>query len=128
MTPEGRLFQEEFLPLFRQLIRNACVNTGQPASGHEDLSVATLQEFFAKRGLRGEVFHAQKGRGNLLIRVPGTDPGAPSLVFMGHLDVVPAQAADWSVDPFAAEIRDGQVWGRGAVDMLCWTAAQAVPG
>jgi acetylornithine deacetylase/succinyl-diaminopimelate desuccinylase-like protein len=47
-------------------------------------------------------------------------------MFMGHLDVVPAQAADWSVDPFAAEVRDGQVWGRGAVDMLCWTAAQAV--
>jgi acetylornithine deacetylase/succinyl-diaminopimelate desuccinylase-like protein len=126
MTVEDRLFQDEFLPLFRQLIRNACVNTGHPDSGHEDRSVATLEQYFAGRGLAGKVFRAREGRGSLLVRVPGTDPEAPSLMLMGHLDVVPAQADDWSADPFAAEIRDGQVWGRGAVDMLCWTAAQAV--
>ena len=120
------VFQQEFLPLFRQLIQNACVNTGQPDSGQEDRSIMTLLAFFAKRGLVGDVYHAREGRGNLVIRVPGTDPEAPSLMFMGHLDVVPAQAADWSTDPFGAEIREGQVWGRGAVDMLCWTAAQAV--
>ncbi len=126
MTVDDALFRDEFLPLFRQLIRNACVNTGEAASGHEDDSVATLTQYFAGKGLQGQVFHAQPGRGNLLIRVPGSDPGAPSLMFMGHLDVVPAQASDWSADPFAAEVKDGQVWGRGAVDMLCWTAAQAV--
>ena len=126
MSPDDQLFQDEFLPLFRQLIRNACVNTGQPDSGHEDRSIATLQDYFARRGLTGDVYHAREGRGNLVIRIPGTDPSAPSLMFMGHLDVVPAQASDWSVDPFGAEVRDGQVWGRGAVDMLCWTAAQAV--
>ena len=126
MTPNDSLFQEEFLPLFRQLVRNACVNTGHPESGNEDRSVETLQAYFHSKGLEGEVFHAQKGRGNLLLRVSGTDPRAPSLMFMGHLDMVPAQASDWSVDPFAAEIRDNQVWGRGTVDMLCWTAAQAV--
>lgn len=120
------VFQQEFLPLYQQLIRNACVNTGHPDSGTEDRSVATLQAYFATKGLEGKVFHAREGRGNLLVRVPGTNPKAPSLMFMGHLDVVPAQASDWSVDPFAAEIKEGQVWGRGAVDMLCWTAAQAV--
>jgi acetylornithine deacetylase/succinyl-diaminopimelate desuccinylase-like protein len=131
MTTSDPVFRNEFLPLFQQLIRNACVNTGAPDSGGEDRSVATLVEFFARRGLTGphvrqKVFHARPGRGCLLVRVAGTDPRAPSLMYMGHLDVVPAQAADWSVDPFGAEVKDGQVWGRGTVDMLCWTAAQAV--
>ncbi|MEI8092609.1 MAG: M20/M25/M40 family metallo-hydrolase [Spirochaetales bacterium] len=120
------VFLEVFLPLFRQLIQNACINTGEPDSGHEDRNIAVLQAYFERNGLYGEVFHARPGRGNLLLRVPGKDPKAKSLMFMGHVDVVPASAADWSVDPFAAEIRDNQVWGRGAVDMLCWTAAQAV--
>lgn len=126
MLPGERLFQEEFLPLFQELVRNACVNTGHPDSGNEDRSVATLTRYFARRGLPTQTFHAREGRGNLLVRVAGHDSEAPSLMFMGHLDVVPAQAADWSVDPFAAEVKDGEVWGRGAVDMLCWTAAQAV--
>ena len=120
------VFDETFLPLFRQLIQNACVNTGDPDSGHEDRSIAVLRAFFEAKGLPCQVFYARPGRGNLLVRVKGTDPAAKSLMFMGHVDVVPAQAADWSVDPFGAEVRDGQVWGRGAVDMLCWTAAQAV--
>jgi acetylornithine deacetylase/succinyl-diaminopimelate desuccinylase-like protein len=124
MSPDPAF--DEFLPLFQQLIRNACVNTGDPDSGHEDRSVATLQAYFAGKGLTGKVFHVRPGRGSLLVRVPGTDPAAPSLMFMSHIDVVPAEAADWTSDPFGAEIRDGHVWGRGAVDMLCWTAAQAV--
>jgi len=119
-------FRDEFIPLFRSLIRNACVNTGDADSGDEDRSVATLQKYFAQKGLSGTVLHARPGRGNLLIRIPGKVPGSPSLMFMGHLDVVPAEASDWSVDPFSAEEKDGQIWGRGAVDMLCWTAAQAV--
>lgn len=126
MTASDPVFQEEFLPLFRQLICNACVNTGDPDSGHEDRSIATLKAYLDGKGLVSEVYHARPGRGNLVCRVRGTDPRAPSLMFMGHVDVVPADAADWSVDPFSAEVRDGQVWGRGAVDMLCWTAAQAV--
>jgi len=126
MSAPRRVFEEDFLPLFRQLIQNACVNTGDPDSGFEDRSIATLQAYFDRKGLVTQVFHARPGRGSLLVKIPGTAPGAPSLMFMGHVDVVPAEAADWSSDPFAAEVRDGQVWGRGAVDMLCWTAAQAV--
>src|SRR3546814_3508024 len=56
-------------------------------------------------------------RTNVMARVPGRDADKPALVLHGHLDVVPAIAADWSVDPFAGEIRDGLLWGRGAVDM-----------
>ena len=51
------------------------------------------------------------------MRIPGVDRGRPALCIHGHLDVVPATAADWQVDPFSAELRDGCIWGRGAVDM-----------
>jgi len=123
---ERPIFREVFLPLYRQLIQNACVNTGDADSGHEDRSIEVLRGFFEARGRPCQVFHARPGRGDLLVGVKGTDPSAKSLMFMGHLDVVPASAADWSVDPFAAEVKENQVWGRGAIDMLCWTAAQAV--
>jgi acetylornithine deacetylase/succinyl-diaminopimelate desuccinylase-like protein len=59
----------------------------------------------------------QPGRGNVILRVPGSDPARGALVVHGHLDVVPADARDWTVPPFAGEVRDGYVWGRGAVDM-----------
>ncbi|BCY08428.1 M20/M25/M40 family metallo-hydrolase [Actinoplanes sp. L3-i22] len=57
------------------------------------------------------------GRGNVIARLPGADPARGALLVHGHLDVVPADAAEWSVHPFAGEVRDGYVWGRGAVDM-----------
>ena len=58
-----------------------------------------------------------KGRTNVVARIEGTDPAADALLLHGHLDVVPARADDWTVHPFSGEIRDGVVWGRGAVDM-----------
>src|SRR3546814_13411487 len=61
-------------------------------------------------------------RTNVMARVPGRDADKPALVLHGHLDVVPAIAADWSVDPFAGEIREGLLWGRGAVDRKNMTA------
>ena len=57
------------------------------------------------------------GRANVVARIAGTDPGAAALLVHGHLDVVPAEPADWKVHPFSGEVRDGVVWGRGAVDM-----------
>ncbi|MGH7292951.1 MAG: M20/M25/M40 family metallo-hydrolase, partial [Myxococcota bacterium] len=68
-------------------------------------------------GLQPEYFEPIPRRTNVMARVPGRNPDKPALVLHGHLDVVPAMAADWSVDPFAGEIRDGMLWGRGAVDM-----------
>ncbi|NNM54193.1 MAG: M20/M25/M40 family metallo-hydrolase [Spirochaetales bacterium] len=129
VTPEELerpVFRYRLLPLFRDLIRCGCVNTGEPDSGQEDRAVAVLREFFASYGLETRILHGRPGRGNLLVKVPGSDATAPSLTYMNHVDVVPANAADWSCDPFAADLKDGQVWGRGAVDMLCWTACQAV--
>ncbi|MFE9022582.1 M20/M25/M40 family metallo-hydrolase [Streptomyces sp. NPDC007808] len=71
----------------------------------------------AEAGLEPTLLERTRGRTNVVARIEGTDPSADALLVHGHLDVVPAQAAEWSVHPFSGEIRDGVVWGRGAVDM-----------
>ncbi|MFE9432966.1 M20/M25/M40 family metallo-hydrolase [Streptomyces sp. NPDC006640] len=71
----------------------------------------------AEAGLEPTLLERTEGRTNVVARVPGTDPSADALLVHGHLDVVPAQAEDWTVHPFSGEVRDGVVWGRGAVDM-----------
>lgn len=114
--------QSETIDLLRALIRNACVNDGTPTSGNEHRSVTTLSDYF---GIDGTVFEPLPGRSSVLYRVEGREPGAPSLLLMGHTDVVPANPDGWSVDPFAADVADGFVWGRGAIDMLNVTAAMA---
>ncbi len=115
--------RDETIELLQALIRNACVNDGTAGSGFEHRSVATLAEYL---GAEGTVFEPMPGRQSVLYRVPGTDPSAPSLLMMGHTDVVPVNEDGWSRDPFGAEIVDGFVWGRGAIDMLNVTAAMAV--
>ena len=104
------------------LIRNACVNDGTPDSGGEVRAVETLASYF---GREGEVFEPHPGRQSVVYRIPGTTPGAPRLMLMGHTDVVPVTPSGWSIDPFGGERRDGFIWGRGAVDMLNLTAAMA---
>ena len=113
----------EVIELLQKLIRNACVNTGSVDGGDEYRSVATLQEFF---GAEGQVFEPKPGRQSLVYRVKGTDPSAPSLALVPHIDVVPVDADGWTQDPFGADIVDGFVYGRGAVDMLNMVAAFAV--
>ncbi len=113
----------EAVELLRALIRNACVNDGTAASGHEHRSVETLREYF---GVAGEVFESAPGRQTLLYRIPGHDPDAPSLALAPHLDVVPVDESGWTQDPFGADIVDDFVYGRGAVDMLNVTATMAV--
>ncbi|MEV0636606.1 M20/M25/M40 family metallo-hydrolase [Streptomyces sp. NPDC050619] len=71
----------------------------------------------AEAGLEPTLLERTRGRTNVVARIEGTDPSAAALLVHGHLDVVPAEARDWSVHPFSGEIRDGVVWGRGAVDM-----------
>ena len=112
----------EVVDLLQAMIRNACVNTGLIDSGHEHRSVATLQSFF---GVAGQVFEPAPGRQSLVYRVAGSDPAAPSLALVPHLDVVPVDPEGWTQDPFGADIVDGFVYGRGAVDMLNIAAAFA---
>ena len=116
----------EATDLLRQLIRNQCVNDGRVESGHETRSVDLLGNYLEGAGLDLERYEPQPGRSSLVTRIEGSDPQAPSLLLMGHTDVVPVNPEGWSRDPFGAEIVDGFVWGRGAVDMLNETATMAL--
>jgi acetylornithine deacetylase/succinyl-diaminopimelate desuccinylase-like protein len=118
--------QDETTDLLQQLIQNACVNDGRVESGGEIRSVDLLQQYLGSAGLDVERYEPQPGRASLVARIEGSDPNAPSLLLMGHTDVVPVNADGWSREPFSGEIVDGFVWGRGAVDMLNITASQAV--
>ncbi len=122
----GKIVEKKVIPLLSEMIRNRCVNNGSPASGNETKSAETLKSFFNSYGIDSEILFSKPNRGNLLVRIPGTDPSASSLMFMGHMDVVPADRNRWSCDPFKAVIKDGYIYGRGCVDMLNITAASAV--
>ena len=111
------------IDLLQALIRNECVSDGSVSSGHEERSVRTLTDFF---GVEGIVVEPAEGRQSLIYRIQGADPTSPSLAFVPHLDVVPANESAWTVDPFSAEIKDGFLYGRGAVDMLNIVASIAV--
>ncbi len=106
-----------------EMIRNACINTGAPTSGQEIRSVRTVQDYL---GDEGTVVEPVEGRASVVYRLNGRNPSAPALLLIPHLDVVPANASDWTFDPFSAERSEGFVWGRGAVDMLNVTAAMIV--
>jgi acetylornithine deacetylase/succinyl-diaminopimelate desuccinylase-like protein len=116
----------EVTELLQQLIRNECVNDGTAESGQEIRSVDTLQSYFEGSGVDLQRFEPLPGRGSLVARLQGSDPSAPTLMLMGHIDVVPVNPANWHRDPFGGELKDGVVWGRGAVDMLNLTASMAV--
>jgi acetylornithine deacetylase/succinyl-diaminopimelate desuccinylase-like protein len=112
--------------LLQQLIRNECVNDGTPDSGEETRNADLLTDYLEGVGLDVERFTPREGRDSIVARIEGTDPNAPSLCLMGHTDVVPVNPAGWDHDPFAGEIIDGEVWGRGALDMLNLTSSMAV--
>jgi acetylornithine deacetylase/succinyl-diaminopimelate desuccinylase-like protein len=116
---------DDAIALLRQLVRSACVNDGAIDSGQEQRNVAVLQRFFADTGLTLDVVEPHPGRSSVVVRIAGSDPDAPSLALVGHLDVVPVQTDGWSRDPFEADIVDGVIYGRGTLDMLYLTASYA---
>ncbi|MEM8904484.1 MAG: M20/M25/M40 family metallo-hydrolase, partial [Actinomycetota bacterium] len=116
----------ETVELLQQLIRNACVNDGTPDSGGEERNADLLRDVLDGAGLDQESFDSRPGRRSVVARIEGTDPEAPSLCLLGHTDVVPISPGGWSRDPFGGELVDGEVWGRGAVDMLNLTSSMAV--
>lgn len=101
----------------RDLIRIDTSNWGEGTSNGEREAADYCAEILRQAGLEPQFFERAEGRTNVVARMTGTDPEAGALVVHGHLDVVPAQAEDWQVDPFSAELIDGLIWGRGAVDM-----------
>ena len=118
--------EREATDLLRTMIRNACVNDGTQASGQEARNADAIEAYFAGSGLTCERYTAAPGRVSLIARIEGRDRQAPTLLLMGHTDVVPVNASGWSRDPFSADVADGIVWGRGATDMLNITSTMAV--
>ena len=117
---------DEATELLQQLIRNRCVNDGTPDSGGEVRSAETLGAYLAGPGMDITQYESHPGRGSVALRVEGSDRHAPTLLMMGHLDVVPADPSGWRRDPFCGDLVDGDIWGRGALDMLSITATMAV--
>jgi acetylornithine deacetylase/succinyl-diaminopimelate desuccinylase-like protein len=116
----------ETTELLQALIRNECVNDGTPDSGHETRNADLLAGYLGSAGLAVQQFESRPGRGSVVARIEGSDPEAPTLCLMGHTDVVPVNPDGWSRDPFGGELVDGEVWGRGAIDMLNLTSSMAV--
>ncbi|GHE35855.1 M20/M25/M40 family metallo-hydrolase [Streptomyces griseoaurantiacus] len=107
---------EEVVRFTSDLIRIDTTNRGG-GDCRERPAAEYAAERLAEAGLEPVLLERTPGRANVVARLAGTDPAAEALLVHGHLDVVPARADEWSVHPFSGEVRDGVVWGRGAVDM-----------
>jgi acetylornithine deacetylase/succinyl-diaminopimelate desuccinylase-like protein len=111
--------EREVTELLRTLIR---INTTNPP-GNETASANYIAQYLGKEGFKTEVIESTSGRGSVVTRLKGTGE-KPSLLLLSHLDVVAANAKEWSIDPFAGEVKDGYVYGRGAYDMKSMTAIE----
>ena len=109
--------QDEVVDLCRDLIRFESVNDGTGRGPGERACAEYVAEKLAEVGLEPQVFESAPNRTSVVARWEGEDPGRDALLIHGHLDVVPAEPKEWTYDPFAGEVADGCVWGRGAVDM-----------
>ena len=110
--------QDEAVGICRDLIRFASVNDGTGRGKGEREAAEHVAGLLAEVGLEPQVFESAPNRTSVVARVEGEDRDRPALLIHGHLDVVPAEPKEWTYDPFAGEIADGALWGRGAVDML----------
>jgi acetylornithine deacetylase/succinyl-diaminopimelate desuccinylase-like protein len=113
--------REEATELLRQLIRLDTVNP----PGNETAAAELLRAYLEESGVDCELFAKVPERANLVARIPGRGSG-PRLALLSHTDTVVADAAEWRLDPWSGELRDGEIWGRGALDMKGQVAASAV--
>ncbi len=113
--------REEVTEVLRGLIR---IDTTNPP-GNETAAAEFLRDYLQARGVECELYARVPERANLVARIPGRGDGLRVLL-LSHTDVVLADASEWSADPFGGELRDGEVWGRGALDMKGQVAASAV--
>ncbi|MDQ0989985.1 M20/M25/M40 family metallo-hydrolase [Streptomyces sp. V3I7] len=116
-TARGVTGEDEVVDLCRDLIRFDTSNYGDHSGPGERKSAEYVAEKLAEVGLEPRIFESHPGRASTVARIEGEDPSRPALLIHGHLDVVPANADDWTHHPFSGEVTDGCVWGRGAVDM-----------
>jgi acetylornithine deacetylase/succinyl-diaminopimelate desuccinylase-like protein len=113
--------RDEATTLLQELLR---LDTTNPP-GNETQAAELLRDYLEEAGVSCDLLAAEPGRANLVARIPGAGDGKRFLL-LSHTDVVPADAADWTVPPFSGELRDDCVWGRGALDMKGQVAAAAV--
>jgi acetylornithine deacetylase/succinyl-diaminopimelate desuccinylase-like protein len=113
--------REEVTELLQELIR---IDTTNPP-GNETVAAELLRDYLEESGAQVELYARVPERANVVARIPGRGNG-PKLLLLSHTDVVLADPAEWSADPFGGELRDGEVWGRGALDMKGQVAASAV--
>jgi acetylornithine deacetylase/succinyl-diaminopimelate desuccinylase-like protein len=118
-VPERDDLERRTTELLQRLIRFKTVNP----PGDEQAAQEFLRELLTAAGFECELLAAVEGRPNLVARLPGPSDG-PRLCYLGHVDTVLADPGDWSVDPWSGELRDGCVWGRGALDMKSQVAAE----
>ena len=111
----------EVVELLRRLIQTDTVNP----PGNETRAAELLREYLGDSGVRCELYGKTPERANLVARIPGRG-GGPRLLLLSHTDTVLADPEEWSVDPWSGEVKDGHVWGRGALDMKGQVAASAV--
>jgi len=108
--------EADVIEICRDLIRIPSVNYGDGRGDEAEVS-RYVQRKLQEVRISTEIFESAPNRCNVIANIPGSDRSLPGLVMNGHLDVVPASVEDWTVDPFSADVRDGCIWGRGAVDM-----------
>lgn len=118
--PENEEIKKEATDLLVKLIR---IKTENPP-GNETPAAEFLYDFLSKEGFDPELLESSEGRGNVLVRMSGS--GKKSLLLLSHLDVVPADPRGWSVDPFSGVVKEGFVWGRGAIDCKGLVAVEAM--
>ena len=116
----ARMLRDEVTALLQELIRLDTVNP----PGNETRAAELLREYLGDNGVSAEFYGRVPERANLVARLPGR--GGPSLLLLSHTDTVLADPEEWSVDPWSGELREGHVWGRGALDMKGQVAASAV--
>jgi acetylornithine deacetylase/succinyl-diaminopimelate desuccinylase-like protein len=109
--------EDEVVGICRDLIRIDTTNPGDNSGPGERKAAEHVAALLSEVGLEPTMLESHPKRTSVVARIAGEDSTRPALLIHGHLDVVPANAADWRVDPFAGEIADGCLWGRGAVDM-----------
>lgn len=109
--------ESEVVSICSDLIRIDTSNYGGEVGANERPAAEFVAKLLDEAGISATIYESEPGRANVVGRIAGADPTRPALLVHCHLDVVPAVASDWTVHPFSGEIRDGQLWGRGAVDM-----------
>src|SRR3990167_9383144 len=118
--------QGEIISLLQELVRADTTSTGVMPTGNERLAAEILKSKLAADGIPSEILESASTRASIVARLPGSR-GTPKLLYMSHLDVVPVDdPAQWQHPPFAGEIHEGRVWGRGAADCKSLVAAECM--